>query len=314
MRSKFLITGGTGLLGTALKSVIVPKKKEEWIFLSSRDCDLRNEEETKNLFQEIKPDYVFHLAAKVGGLKANTEFMADFYIDNIKINTNVLFFAKEMKVKKLVSLLSTCIYPAKVQYPLIEEYLHNGLPHESNYGYAYAKRMLHIQSISFRQQYKCNFICAVINNLFGENDNYNLEDSHVIPAIIRKIYEAKIYNLNDVEFWGDGSPKREFSYSKDIAKALLYLFDNYNESECINIGNTKECRIKDVVKMVSKIIDYKGRILWNKDKPNGQMKKPSSNEKFIDLGWERNNYIDLEMALKDTIQCFIKQYPNVRGI
>jgi GDP-L-fucose synthase len=313
MKSRYLITGGTGLLGNAFQNI--EKPLGEWIFLSSKDCDLRNEQETKKLFNDIKPDYVFHLAAKVGGLKANMNYMADFYIDNIRINNNVLDAAKEVKVKKLVSVLSTCIFPTNVSYPLTEDQLHNGLPHESNQGYAYAKRMIHIQSLSYRRQYNCNFICAIINNLFGENDNFDLNDSHVLPAIIRKIYEAKLNNQNEVSFWGDGSPKREFTYTKDIAKALVFLLQNYNEPEPINIGNTKEYKIKEVVKIVKKIIDYKGKIIWDETMSNGQLKKPSCNKKFLYLGWKKENYTDFEEGLRNTIEWFKSNYPNnIRGV
>ena len=163
----------------------------------------------------------------MGGLKANLNNLGSFYYENIIINSNVLEASRKFNVKKVVSLLSTCVYPDKITYPLTEEQIHNGKPHDSNYGYAYAKRMLDVQSQAYRDQYGCNFITAIPNNLFGENDNFDLENSHLIPAIIRKVHEAKMNN-SDIILWGDGSPLREFTYSKDLAKIILFLLNNYD--------------------------------------------------------------------------------------
>ena len=191
------------------------------IFISSDHCDLRSSSQAKSLFNTTKPDYVIHLAAKVGGVKANTEYLGDFYRENLLINTNVLECCRVNDVKKVVSLLSTCVYPDNVSYPLTEEQIHNGEPHPSNFAYAYAKRMLDVQSRSYRKQYGCSFITAIPNNLYGPHDNFHLEDSHVIPAMIRKIWEAKLKNEN-VILWGDGTPLREFTYSEDVGKILFY--------------------------------------------------------------------------------------------
>ena len=201
-----LVTGGTGLVGYALKKVL-----PQAVYLSSKDCDLRNYDQCLSIFKKYSPKHVFHLAAKVGGIKANSDFAADFYSDNILINTNVLNASYETNVSKVVSLLSTCVYPDKVSYPLTEEQIHNGEPHQSNFAYAYAKRMLDVHSRSYRKQHGCNFVTVVPNNLFGENDNFDLENSHVIPAIIRKVHEANMSNKN-VVLWGDGSPIRDLIY------------------------------------------------------------------------------------------------------
>ena len=222
MRHKVLITGGTGMVGRSFKS----NHKYDFIKLGSKDYDLENFTDALNMLSNNSPDYVIHLAAKVGGVKANTEQVADFYRQNILINTNVLEACRWYKIKKVVSLLSTCINPDTVDYPLTEEQIHRGMPHESNFGYAYAKRMIHIQSMAYRQQYGCNFVCAVPNNLYGKFDNFDLENSHVIPAIIRKVYEAKIQKKDHVTFWGDGSPLREFTYSNDLANDLLFILEN----------------------------------------------------------------------------------------
>jgi len=218
-----LVTGGTGLVGHALQKVL-----PNAVYLSSKDYDLRNYDECLSMIRKYMPEHVFHLAAKVGGVKANSDFAAEFYYDNILINTNVLNASYNNNVEKVVSLLSTCVYPNKVNYPLTEDQIHNGEPHQSNFAYAYAKRMLDVQSRSYRKQYGCNFITAVPNNLFGENDNFDLENSHVIPAIIRKIHEANVNNKN-VVLWGDGSPTREFTYSLDLANILLFILEKYDQ-------------------------------------------------------------------------------------
>ena len=275
--------------------------------------DLRDQRATRLLFDEHNPDCVMHLAAKVGGIKANTNYMSDFYIDNIKINTNVLDAAKDFNVKKVVSLLSTCVYPDDAIYPLTEEQIHLGPPHASNFGYAYAKRMLDVQSRAMRQQYGCNFITAIPNNLFGPNDNYDLESSHVIPAIMRKMHEAKLGNEN-VILWGDGSPLREFTYSKDLAEILLFLLERYDEPEPINVGNTQEYSIKEVAEMIAEIVGFDGKIVWDTSKPMGQHRKPSDNSKLIELGWKQENYTDLKKSLTETYKWVILKYPNLRGM
>ena len=261
-------------------------------------------------------DCVIHLAAKVGGVKANSDFVADFYLDNMKINHNVLSQAKEDGVKKVVSLLSTCVFPDApyINYPLTEVQLHLGPPHKSNYGYAYAKRMIDVMSRAYREQHGCNFITAIPNNLYGENDNFDLESSHVIPAIIRKVLEAKINNKTFIECWGDGSPLREFTYSEDIAKILLFLLENYNDPEPINIGNTGEHSIKEIVGLVCSIMDYDGEVRWDTSRPSGQHRKPSSNQKLLDLGWDKKWHTSLEKGLTKTCEWVKDNYPLIRGV
>ena len=298
-----LITGGSGMIGTAFKNLLP-------------DAEYITKEQLHDFSYIIKDKLVIHLAAKVGGVKANTDFISDFYTHNSEINQKVLDYARIGKAKKVVSLLSTCIYPDApyVTYPLTEEQLHMGPPHSSNFGYAYAKRMIDVMSRAYRQQYGCNFITAIPNNLYGENDNFDLENSHVIPALMRKIWEAKINNQPSVEVWGDGSPLREFTYSLDIAKMLLFLLENYNEPEPINIGNTEEYSIKEVVQILCNELEYDGKIEWNKTKPNGQFRKTSSNKKLLDLGWQENNFTPLKEGLKRTCKWFKINYPNVRGV
>lgn len=304
---KTLITGGSGMIGSALRNIL-----PDALYIDSKYCDLRSSIHTEELFKSFSPDYVIHLAAKVGGVKANQNNLGEFYYDNILINTNVLESSKKCKVKKVVSLLSTCIYPDKVSYPLTEEQIHLGEPHHSNYGYAYAKRMLDVQSRAYRENYGCNFITAVPNNLYGEHDNFHLEDSHLIPAIIRKVYESKIYN-SAVNLWGNGSPLREFTYSYDLAKILLFLLENYDDPSPINVGNTNEYSVREVCDKISKIFDFNGIINWDESKPTGQYKKPSSNSKLLKLGWKQEDYTNFDDGLNKVCNWFIENYPNIRG-
>tara|TARA_R100000152_G_C6771989_1_gene198683 strand:- start:976 stop:1941 length:966 start_codon:yes stop_codon:yes gene_type:complete len=305
----YLVTGGTGMVGKAIRDML-PKNKT--VMLSSSMCDLRNKISTLHLFNSVRPTHVIHLAARVGGVKANYDYLGEFYYDNIRINTNVLEAARQVKVKKMVSLLSTCIYPNEVQYPLTEDQIHNGEPHYTNFAYAYSKRMLDVQSRAYREQYGCNFITAVPNNLYGKHDNFDLQDSHVIPALMRKIWEAKL-NKSEVEIWGDGTPLREFTYSEDIARALIFLLENYEGKHPINIGNTRESSIAELVETLCQTLDFSGEIVWDTTKLSGQHKKPSSNKKFLDIGWNADNYTSLEDGLKKTCNWFKMVYPNIRG-
>lgn len=304
---KILVTGGSGMVGMALKKIL-----PDAIYISSKEADLREDTSASCVINFHQPDIVIHLAAKVGGVLGNKEKIADFFEENMQINLNVLKYSKECRVKKVISLLSTCIYPDDVKYPLTEDQIHNGFPHSSNYGYAFAKRSLDIQSRVYREQYGCNFITAVPNNVFGPFDNFHLENSHVIPAMIRKIYEAKLKN-KDVILWGDGSPLREFTYSEDIAHTILFLLDNYDGATPINIGNNSEISIKTLAETIASVLQYSGKIIWDTSKPSGQQKKPSLTKKLMDLGY-KHKHIVFEDGIERTCEWFVKNYPNVRGI
>jgi len=303
---QIVITGGTGLVGCAFK-----RHLPNSVYLSSKDVDLRNYRKTKNTLEQLNPECIIHLAGKVGGVNANFKQMGDFYTDNIKINTNVLEVAKNLKIKKVVSFLSTCIYPDKCTYPLTEDQIHSGEPHHTNFGYAYAKRMLEVQSRAYRQQYNCDFICVIPNNLYGENDSFDLENSHVLPAIIRKTYEA-IINNTPLTIWGDGKIYREFTYADDIAKIVCKLINiDYNGAP-LNIGNTQEYLLSDVIDSISKIMNFKGKIVYDINKPKGQLRKPSSNDKLLSI--IKFNYTELNEGLQNTCNWFIKNYPKIKGI
>jgi len=227
---------------------------------------------------------------------------------------NVLDTCKKKNLK-LVSVLSTCIYPDApyVNYPLTESQLHMGPPHPSNFGYAYAKRMLDVQSRAYRKQHGCNFITVIPNSLYGLHDNYSLESGHVIPALIRKFYEAKMKKLDHVVIWGSGNPLREFTFARDAAKIILWLAENYDGEDPVNIGNNEQVSIRELAEIISEISGFEGSIIFDSSKPDGQYRKPSSNLKLRELGWQ-GDYISLRDGLKETIEHFVSVYPNARGI
>jgi len=290
-----------------------PSTEYEFILVGSRDYDLRSPTETHFMIRDYAPDAIIHLAARVGGVQGNTDYVADFYKDNILINTNVLASAAEHKVEKVVSLLSTCVYPDNASYPLTPEQFHAGPPHKSNFGYAYSKRMIDVYSRALRQQHGCNFICAVPNNLYGISDNFDLENGHVIPAIIRKVHTAMLKSTVPT-FWGDGSALREFTFASDISKILLFLMENYNSDVPINIGMTKERSIKSVVTTICSYMGYSGAINWDTSKPTGQLRKPSCNKPLLDLGWKPEEYTSFEDGIEQTCGWYKENYPNIRGI
>lgn len=314
----YIITGGSGLLGMAFKNVVPGA-----LYPTRRQMDLENSNSVEKYFSEVSKtkniEGVIHLAACVGGVKANMEKVSDFYVRNSNINNNILDATLKFEIPKFVGCLSTCVYPDQqhVEYPLTEEQLHLGPPHFSNFGYAYAKRMLDVQVRAARKQYPKvaeRYITVIPNNLYGKFDNFHLEDGHVLPALIRKIWEAKINNKKHFEVWGDGEVFREFTYADDIAKAILFCSDNYLEEQPINIGNSSEYLLKDVINMIKDFLQYSGEIIFDSSKPKGQFRKPSSNERFINLGWKKENYTSLEKGLKSTCEWFITNYPKVRGI
>jgi GDP-L-fucose synthase len=229
-----LVTGGTGLVGNAIQQVIAedPSTREEWIFLSSKDADLSNMESTRALFEKYRPTHVIHLAAMVGGLFKNMKYPADFFRINSYINDCILRCSYEFKVVKCVSCLSTCIFPDKTTYPIDETMVHSGPPHDSNFGYAYAKRMIDIQNKAYRQQFGCNFTSVIPTNIFGPHDNFNLDDSHVIPGLIHKCYLSKMKD-EPLTVFGSGKPLRQFIYSKDLARLFVWVLRHYNDVDPI---------------------------------------------------------------------------------
>lgn len=325
-RQYSLITGGAGLVGTALRSEM-SRANLKFLFPSSTELDLIDLGQIKNYLRDNEAfdgqgpysriGCVFHLAGKVGGLRANTEHLARFYAQNAIMGANLLHSCAEAGIPRVVSVLSTCIYPdaGHVVYPLSEEQLHMGPPHSSNYGYAYAKRMLDIHTRTIRKEYGLRYISVIPNNVFGENDNFDLESGHVIPSLIRKVHEAKINNLPEVEIWGDGSALREFTYSGDVARILLRVSEEYDDELPLNIGNTGEHSILSVAKKIAEFMEYDGRLRTNSDKPSGQFRKPSSNKRLLSLtSWRQEDYTPFDAALQGVCRWFMASYPNVKGV
>lgn len=309
--TKTLVTGGTGLVGNAFKKFL-----PDAYFPDRKELNLLDRNSVFDYFEKHEIDTVIHIAAKVGGVAANTNFVADFYSENIQMNTNLIDACVSKRVPKLVCCLSTCIYPDEefVKYPLTEDQLHIGAPHRSNFGYAYAKRMVDVQLQAICQQYGLNYMSVIPNNLYGEHDNFDLSNGHVLPALIRKIWEAKIQSSPSFEVWGDGEVYREFTYAEDICKTIQFCLSNYKESEPINIGNAQEYLLKDVIAIICRELNYSGEIVYNTNKLKGQVRKPTSNKKFLNLGWEMSAYTPLEVGLQKTCKWFVENYPTVRGV
>jgi GDP-L-fucose synthase len=298
---KKLITGGNGLIGSEFEEGI-KVCRQEYNLIDSLDVD--------RMYSDIKPDFVIHTAAKVGGVGANMRKKGDFFYENIMINTNVIHYAKKHNVKKLIAFLSTCVFPDKVDYPLTENKIDLGPPHFSNDAYAYAKRMSQVQISAYNEQYGTKYFCVIPTNVYGPQDNYNLNDSHVLPALIHKCYLA-IKNNTKLELWGDGSPLREFIYSKDVAIICDRLLLEYEETSPIIISTSEEISIKEVAEKVAKLMGYKNKIYWDTSKPNGQFRKPSNNSKLKSV-LKDLQFTPLEEGLYHTIEYFIKNYEKIR--
>ncbi|OQV22436.1 GDP-L-fucose synthase [Hypsibius exemplaris] len=309
-----LVTGGTGLVGKAIEEVVKAENRadEKWIFLSSKEADLKDMEATKRLFAKYNPTHVIHLAAMVGGLFKNLKYNLDFYRNNILINDNVLHSAHETGVKKVVSCLSTCIFPDKTTYPIDESMIHNGPPHSSNFGYAYAKRMIDVQNRAYHQQFGHLFTSVIPTNVFGPHDNYNLEDSHVIPGLINKVFIAKRDNT-PLTIWGTGQPLRQFIYSHDLARLIVWTLRDYPEIDPIilSVDEQAEISIKQAAELVVEAMDFKGEIIYDTSKSDGQFKKTASNEKLRKYLPEFQ-FTPIKQAIKESCDWFVNNYDIAR--
>jgi GDP-L-fucose synthase len=300
-KNNTIITGGTGLIGSAFR---------EGLKIGSKDYNLTSQSEVEKLFKDTKPNVVIHTAARVGGVGANMNYPANFYYDNIMMNTNIIHHAYLNNVKKLVCFLSTCVFPDNIDYPLDESKIHKGEPHFTNAAYAYAKRMADVQIQAYNKQYGTQYFSVIPCNVYGINDNFDLQNGHVIPMLIHKCYLSKINNT-PFEVWGDGSALREFIFSEDVANIVGLLIDNYKETSPIIISNPKEYSIKQVVDLIVKYMEFEGEVVWLKDKPNGQHRKPSSNKKLLSVIGEYN-FTTLEIGLQKTVEWFKLNYHNIR--
>ena len=284
--SKIFVAGHKGMVGSAILRRLQELEYTNIIVKSKNELDLTNQERVNDFFNSQKPDYVFLSAAKVGGIKANNDFKADFIYQNLMIQTNVINASYQTGVKKLLFLGSSCIYPKLAPQPLKEDYLLSGLLEETNDAYAIAKIAGIKMCQSFNQQYGTNFISVMPTNLFGPGDNYNLQTSHVLPALIRKFHEAKSCGKSEVVIWGTGNPMREFLYVEDLAEACVYLMLNYNESEIINIGTGEDISIKDLSFLIKKVVGFSGEIVFDSSNPDGTPKKLLDVSKINNLGWK----------------------------
>ena len=308
---KVLITGGSGLVGCAIKE-ISKKYDHEFIFSNSKECNLLNYEKTLNYMREVKPDFIIHLAAMVGGLYKNMNFPVEMYENNITINLNILKVAHICNIQNVISCLSTCIFPDETNYPINEEMLNDGPPHESNFTYAYAKRMLEVHSKAYRKQYKRNYICIIPTNIYGPNDNFSLEDGHVIPSLIHKCYLNKENNQN-FEVRGTGNPLRQFIFSEDLAELIIWIMENYKDGNNIilSVGEKDEVSIKKVAETIAFNFDYLDKITFNKKYSDGQYKKTADNKKLVSLNKEFK-FTNIEEGIQKTVKWFKENYKICR--
>lgn len=304
--SKIYIAGHRGMVGSAILRKLKKEGYTSIITRTSKDLDLRNQIAVADFFATEKPDYVFLAAAKVGGIIANNTYRAEFLYDNLQIQNNVIHNSYLNKVKKLMFLGSSCIYPKMAPQPLKEEYLLTGLLEETNEPYAIAKITGIKMCDAYRAQYGCNYISAMPTNLYGYNDNYHPQNSHVLPALIRKFHEAKQNNDANVTVWGSGSPMREFLFADDLADACYYLMQNYNEPNLINVGTGEDLTIKDLALMIKEIVGFNGELVFDSTKPDGTPRKLMDVSKIHSTGWKHK--VDLKEGIALAYQDFLAKH------
>jgi GDP-L-fucose synthase len=309
---RVLVTGGTGLVGKALFGELTASDAKRWFFASSADADLRDIKQVLNLFERIHPTHVIHLAAKVGGLFSNMKYKVEFYRDNVLMNDNIMEACRIFKVEKLISCLSTCIFPDKTTYPIDEAMIHNGPPHFSNDAYAYAKRMIDTMNRAYKEEYGCNFTSIIPTNIYGPHDNYHLADSHVIPGLIHKCFLAKRDNTPFV-ISGTGRPLRQFIYSHDLAKLIIWALHNYNEVDPIimSVDEQAEVSIRDVACMIADACEFTGDIVFDESKPDGQYKKTASNRKLRTY-LPDFEFTPIQEGIQKSAQWFMENYSVAR--
>jgi GDP-L-fucose synthase len=313
--SKIFVAGHRGMVGSALVRKLQSEGYTNIITKSRKELDLTNQFQVNHFFHFERPEYVFLAAAKVGGIKANNDFKADFIYQNLMIQTNVINASYQNGVKKLLFLGSSCIYPKMAPQPLKEEYLLSGKLESSNDAYAIAKISGIKMCQSFNVQYGTNFISVMPTNLYGQGDNYHLENSHVMPALIRKFHEAKTAGNPEVEIWGSGKPMREFLYVDDLAEACLFLMLNYNDSEIVNIGTGEDISIKDLSQLIKEVVGFSGTIIYDSSKPDGTPRKLLDVSKIHDLGWSHKT--NLKNGIELTYKHFLNEsllFPEVGRI
>ncbi|XP_053994460.1 probable GDP-L-fucose synthase [Hylaeus volcanicus] len=314
-----LVTGGTGLVGKAIQTVIENDKNdnEQWIFVGSRHADISNKQSTETLFEEYKPTHVVHLAAMVGGLFHNMAHNLNFLRNNIHMNDNVLQTAHEYGIGKVVSCLSTCIFPDRTTYPIDETMIHNGPPHPSNYGYSYAKRLIDIANQGYYEQYGRLYTSIIPCNVFGPNDNFRPNASHVIPGLMRRLYDLiKDGNTEDKTFTvlGSGKPLRQFIYSYDLAKLIIWTLREYNSVKPIilSVDESQEVTISQVAEAIAQAFNFKGKIIYDTSAADGQYKKTASNAKLRKY-LPDFQFTPFNQAIKETVDWYIQNYDQARN-
>ncbi|WP_374951907.1 GDP-L-fucose synthase family protein [Mucilaginibacter sp.] len=307
--AKIYIAGHRGMVGSAIHRKLTREGYEKIITSTSDQLDLRSQQQTADFFAAQKPDYVFLAAAKVGGIVANNTYRAEFLYDNLQIQNNIIHSSYLNGVKKLMFLGSSCIYPKFAPQPLKEDYLLTGLLENTNEPYAIAKIAGIKMCDAYRAQYGCNYISVMPTNMYGLNDNYHPQNSHVLPALIRRFHEAKTDGLPSVTIWGTGTPKREFLYADDLAEACFYLMQNYNEEGLINIGTGEDISIKDLAYLVKKITGFEGEILFDTSKPDGTPRKLMDVSKLHSKGWKHT--VELEQGICLAYQDFLSKHTSL---
>lgn len=318
-KKMILVTGGSGLVGNGIKAAWAKENREEncneeFFWASSKDADLTNREATKAMFEKVKPTHVIHLAAKVGGLYGNMKANLQFFRINMAINDNVLSLSHEFGVKKVVSCLSTCIFPDKTTYPIDETMVQNGPPHSSNYGYSYAKRMIDVMNRGYNEQYGMNFTSVIPTNVFGAHDNFNLEESHVIPGLVHKLYDCtKQEPHTPFTVWGTGNARRQFIWSQDLGRLFLWVLRNYNESQPIilSVSGDEELSIDEAAKAVAAAYKFNGEWKYDTTRSDGQYKKTASNDKLRRLHPEFK-FTPFQEAIQETVDWFKANADTVR--
>lgn len=309
-KKTILVTGGSGLVGNAIKHISsLYNEKYEFVFISSKQYDLTIMKDTINMYEEYKPNYVIHLAACVGGLFRNMNNKVDMLEKNLMINYNIVKCSHDYKVEKLIACLSTCIFPDKeVTYPIDESMLHNGAPHNSNNAYAYAKRMLEIHCRCYRENYGDNFSCIIPTNIYGPNDNFDLENGHVLPALIHKCFLAK-QNGDDFVIRGTGKPLRQFIFSYDLAKIIMIIFEkNITENIIISVPEEQEISIGDIGKIIADNFDYGDRALFDSNYSDGQYKKTVGIDKLKNIIGDDFQFTTIKDGIKISIDWFLSNY------
>lgn len=310
LQAKIYIAGHRGMVGSAIKRALEKEGYANILTRTSSELDLTRQADVEDFFKEEKPDYVFLAAAKVGGIHANNTYRGEFIYQNLMIESNIIHSAYQQGVKKLLFLGSTCIYPKMAPQPLKEEYLLSGYLEQSNEPYAIAKIAGIKLCESYRRQYGVDFISAMPTNLYGPNDNYDLNNSHVLPALIRKFHEAKMEGKEEVEIWGSGSPMREFLHVDDLAEACVFLMKEYSEEGFLNVGTGRDISIKDLALTIKDVVGFEGKLTFDTSKLDGTPKKVTDVSRLHNLGWRHK--IDLIDGIRATYKAYAEQTKSLR--